>query len=347
MQKYNIHTVQKDETLKSIASLYGLDKDALKLFHNNHCTVKDMILINLNGQKELFVPRTAVADKNILVKFGKGNSLTLQPENSVRRYSVVITIEKGETKNELKYETSVRWLKTDKGIHFFEIDRTSNLYLNEEEVNEIADLLAYRTSKVLYPLQISTDEHGKFEVIENADVFLKRWTAVKEELYKEFEGETVDEYCRKIEKIISQHEAINLYLKNDYFIRTLFFGIYQSFGKEYRTEMTTTFPVVDNAIEPRYKLTLETDPLKEETGLITIEGTGKLYEERDIDDFIRRSPFSLIIEDEPVMNEEGTFRLISYLKGETSLPESLYLECSIMLQEEKKISVSVSGIDEK
>ena len=346
MQKYNIHTVQKDETLKSIASLYGLDKDALKLFHNNHCAVKDMILINLNGQKELFVPRTAVADKNVLVKFGKGNSLTLQPENKVRRYSVVISIEKAESTNELKYEVSVRWLKTEKGNHFFEIDRTSNLYLNEEEVNEIADLLAYRTSKVLYPLQISTDEHGRFEAVENAEVFSKRWPAVKEELYKEFEGETVDEYCGKIEKVISQPEAISLYIKNDYFVRTLFFGIYQSFGKDYRTEMTATFPVVDNAIEPRYKLTLETDPLKEETGLIMVEGSGKLYEERDIDDFIRRSPFSLIIEDDPVMNEEGTFRLINYLKGETSLPESLYLECSIMLQEEKKISVSVSGIDE-
>ncbi|MDR3026448.1 hypothetical protein [Chryseobacterium sp.] len=345
MQKYNKHTVQKDETLKSIASLYGLDKDALKLFHNNHCAVKDMILINLNGQKELFVPRTAVADKNILVKFGRGNSLVFQPETSVRKYSVVITIEKGENKSELKYETSVRWLKTEKGHHFFEIDRTSNLYLNEEEVNEIADLLAYRTSRILYPLQISTDEQGKFEAVENAEVFIKRWPAVKEELYKEFEGQTVDEYCGKIEKIISQPEAIDLYLRNDYFIRALFFGIYQRFGPDYTIEIMTTFPVVDNAIEPRYKVALQTDPLKGETGLITVEGSGKLYEERDIDDFIRRSPFSLIIEDEPVMNEKGTFRIISYMKGETSLPESLYLECSIMLQEEKKISVSVSGID--
>ncbi|RQO38050.1 hypothetical protein DBR39_14305 [Chryseobacterium sp. KBW03] len=346
MQKYNIHTVQKDETLKSIAALYNLDTDALKLFHNNLCTVKDMILINLNGQKELFIPRTAVTDKSRLVKFGRGNSLILQPAGSVRKYSVVITIEKGESKSELKYETSVRWLKKEKGLHFFEIDRTSNLYLNEEEVNEIADLLAYRTSKVLYPLQISTDEKGKFEAVENADVFLKRWSGIKEELYKEFDGETVDEYCGKIERVISEPEAIDLYLKNDYFIRALFFGIHQSFGQDYRTEMTATFPVVDNAMEPRYKLTLETDPLKGETGLITIEGSGKLNDERDTDDFIRRSPFSLIIEDESVMNEEGFFRIIGYMKEENALPESLYLECTIMLQEEKKISVSVSGIDE-
>ncbi|KAB1228890.1 LysM peptidoglycan-binding domain-containing protein [Chryseobacterium viscerum] len=346
MQKYNIHTVQKDETLKSIAALYNLDTDALKLFHNNLCTVKDMILINLNGQKELFIPRTAVTDKSRLVKFGRGNSLILQPAGSVRKYSVVITIEKGESKSELKYETSVRWLKKEKGLHFFEIDRTSNLYLNEEEVNEIADLLAYRTSKVLYPLQISTDENGKFEAVENAEVFVKRWSGIKEELYKEFDGETVDEYCRKIERVISEPEAIDLYLKNDYFIRALFFGVHQSFGQDYRSEMTTTFPVVDNAIEPRYKMTLETDPVKGETGLISIEGSGKLNDERDIDDFIRRSPFSLIVEDEPVINEEGSFRIISYMKEENALPESLYLECTIMLQEEKKISISVSGIDE-
>lgn len=346
MQKYNIHTVQKDETLKSIATLYNLDTDALKLFHNNLCTVKDMILINLNGQKELFIPRTAVTDKSRLVKFGRGNSLILQPAGSVRKYSVVITIEKGESKSELKYETSVRWLKKEKGLHFFEIDRTSNLYLNEEEVNEIADLLAYRTSKVLYPLQISTDEHGKFGAVENAEVFVKRWSGIKEELYKEFDGETVDEYCRKIERVISEPEAIDLYLKNDYFIRALFFGVHQGFGQDYRTEMTTTFPVTDNAIEPRYKIILETDPVKGETDLITIEGSGKLNDERDIDDFIRRSPFSLIIEDEPVMNEEGSFRIISYMKEENALPESLYLECTIMLQEEKKISVSISGIDE-
>ena len=60
-----------------------------------------------------------------------------------------------------------------KRTSFFEIDRTSKLYLNEEEVNEIADLLAYRTSKVLYPLHISTDEHGQFEGVENAEAFQK------------------------------------------------------------------------------------------------------------------------------------------------------------------------------
>ncbi|MDQ0782726.1 LysM domain-containing protein [Chryseobacterium sp. W4I1] len=346
MQKFNIHTVQKGESLKSISLLYGLDPEALKLFHNNHSNVKDMILIELTGQKELFLPRTVVTDKSRLVKFGRVNSLVFQPENSFSRYGTTITIENGEYKNELKYETSVRWLKKEGKFHFFEIDRISNLYLNEEEVNEIADLLAYKTSKVLYPLQISVDEQGKFNDVENLSVFKERWPAVKEEVYKEFEGETVDSYCEKIEKVIYEPDAISLYLKNDYFIRTLFFGIYKSFGQNYETDIVDSFPVVNNPVEPNYEIKLEIDPLKDEYDLVNIKGEGILNDERTIYDFINGAPFSFIIEDHPEMNHKGSFRLAYYLNGETLLSESLYLECSIDLEKEKKISVVIATLTE-
>lgn len=346
MQKFNKHIVLKNETVKSLASLYDISGDALKSFHNNHCSVKDMILIELNGQTEIFLPRTAVADKKSLVSFGRGNSIVFRPENSFCRYGVVITIENGSRKNELKYETSVRWIKKENNLHFFEIDRTSGLYLNEEEVNEIADLLAYKTSKVLYPLHISVDEQGKFNAIENLSVFKERWPRIKEEVYQEFEGETVDQYCEKIEKIIEEPDTLIFYLKNDYFLRTLFFGIYQRFGEDYQTEITETFPVVDNAIEPQYKINLEIDPLKDQYSLVNIEGEGTLYDERSVYDFMNRAPFSLIIEDDPIINNQGNCRLVYYLNGETLLPESVYLECSIMLQEEKKVAAAIAVINE-
>lgn len=344
MQKFNIHSVQAGESLRSIGTLYNLDTAALKLFHNSHCGVKDMILIELTGQKEIFLPRTAVTDKSKLVKFDRANTVGFHPENWFKRFGVTISIENNDKKNELKYETSVRWLKTEKRLHFFEIDRTSNLYLNEEEVNEIADLLAYKTSKVLYPLQISVDEQGKFNAVENISVFKERWAAVKEEVYKEFEGETVDEYCSKIEKVIFEPDAINLYLKNDYFIRTLFFGMYQSFGKEYQTEMSTGFPILNNPVEPRYELNLEIDPLKDEYDLVAIEAEGRLNDERTVYDFMNKAPFSMIIEDNPVMNHEGNFRIACYLNGETQLPESMYLECDIQLEKKKKIAVVVAAL---
>lgn len=346
MQKFNKHIVQKSDTLKSVAVLYGLSTEDLKFFHNNHCKVQDMILIEITKQIELFIPRTSITDKSRLVNFGRGNRLVFQPENSFFKYGVVINIENGTRKNELKYETTVRWLKTENKLHFFEIDRISNLYLNEEEVNEIADLLAYKTSKVLYPLQVSVDETGKFNDIENLSVFEKRWEGVKEEVYKEYDGETVDEYCLAIEKTLSEPDSLSLLLKNDYFIRTLFFGVNQSFGQGFKIEGIQSFPIVNNPVEPKYQIELEIDPLKDEYDLINIEAYGKLNDERSSYDFINGVPFSFIVEENPMMNKDGSFRIQYYLNGKNSLPESMYLECDIMLRERKKISVSVASINE-
>ncbi|MCD1118642.1 hypothetical protein [Chryseobacterium turcicum] len=344
MQKFNKHIIQSGETLKSITNIYHISESLLKHFHNNHCKVEDQILINITKQKELFLPRTAVEDKSKLVKFGHGNRLVFQPENSILKYSTMITIENDTKKNELKYDVSVRWIKYENGFHFFEVDRISLLFLNEEEVNEIADLLAYKTSKVLYPMTISVDQQGKFNTIENVEVFKERWNSIKEEVYKEFEGEVVDEYCQKIEKVLDEPGSLFIFIKNDYFIRTLFFGIYQKFNEKYQTEMTETFPIINNAVEPSYRFKVEIDPLKDEYDLINIEGNGNLYDERSRYDFINGAPFSLIIEDNPIMNDDGNFRLQYYLNGETQLSESLYLECDINLEKRKKISVIITVI---
>ena len=146
MQKYNKHIINPGDTLKSIANLYGLSEESLMFFHNNHCRNEDRILINITKQKEIFLPRTAVLDKNKLVKFVNGNRLIFKPENSFFNFGVSINIENGEKKNELKYETSVKWLKAEDNLHFFEIDRTSKVFINKEEINDIADTLAYKTS---------------------------------------------------------------------------------------------------------------------------------------------------------------------------------------------------------
>lgn len=345
MQKFNKHIITRGETLQGIAALYDLSVGELKLFHNNHCEVKDMILIALTDQKELFIPRTAVADKMKLVTFEHGNRLVFNPQHQTAKYGVVITIENGNKKNELKYEASVRWLKKEKQLHFFEVRRDSELFLNEEQVNEIADLLAYKTSKVLYPLQVSVDEKGKLSGVENLTEYAERWTGIKEEIYKEYEGEVVDEYCRKIEKILEEPEILTGLMKNDYFLRTFFFGIYKNFGKDYQALGHESFPIVKNAKEPHYEIGFEIDPVKDEYDLIAIEGYGKLKDERSVYDFISEAPFPFIIEDHPVLNDNGNFRIQFYLNGNTGFPESLYLECDLMLKEKKKVAVAISVLE--
>lgn len=133
MQKFNTHIVLENETLKSIATKYNLSSEALKKFHNDHCAIKEMILISLTDQKIIYIPRTATADKTKLVDFGPANRVIFNPQNMFLKYGVRITIENGDRKNEIKYDASVRWLKTENQLHFFEIDRISKLYIDEEE----------------------------------------------------------------------------------------------------------------------------------------------------------------------------------------------------------------------
>lgn len=342
MKVFNKHIIQSGESLADVAFCYGLDTDDLKYFHNNHCPSSDIILIDITCQKELFIPRTAVREENQLLKFGSGNWLKFMPENSFHQYGVIITIECGENKNEIKYETSVRWLRAENGFHFFEIDRTSKIFINEEEANDIADLLAYKVSQVLYPLQISVDGHGKFNAVENLGIFKHRWPAVKDEVYKEFEGEVVDEYLHKMEKAIDQPHVIQLMMRNDYFIRTLFSGIHQKYGKEFTVTELQSFPIVDNPVEPLYKTKLEVDPVKDEYGLVNIHANGILNEERSRQDLINSAPFPYLPGQENNINSEGNFNARYFMNGETNMPETIALECDIMLGAFKKVTVIIS-----
>ncbi len=342
MQTYNLHTIQSKETVTSIAKLYDMKKEDLIFFHNNHCLAKDTILIEITTQKELYIPRTAVVEKQKLVNF-KNYSLIFNPTDFQQNYGVRIEIEKENTVQELKYETSVKWIKTEDDLHYFEIDRLTTIFLNEEEVNNIADLLAYKTSKVLYPLYVSVDKTGRLEQVENIPIYHSRWEKIKEDVYKEFEGEVVDNYLNQIENILStETELLSYLIKNDFFIRTLFFGIYQNFGSKYHIKGNSTFPIIKNSNEPNYSISLEIDPIIDEYDMIWIDGNGKLKEERTIDDFINQSPIS---ENDDVINDNGSIRLRYYLNNQTKWIESAFLECSILTNNLKKVSISISKLE--
>ncbi|MGV0919287.1 hypothetical protein ACTS94_02695 [Empedobacter falsenii] len=342
MQKHNLHIIQPYETIDDIAKLYQLDKHDLIYFHNNHCLPRDTILIDITNQKELYIPRFAVSDREKKVNF-RNHSLIFEPKGFNQSYGVRIIFEKQNNETELKYETSVKWIKTEDKLHYFEIDRISNLFIDEEEVNNIADLLACKSSQVLYPLTISIDKYGKFNAVENLSSYQNRWDNIKTEIYKEFDGEVVENYFKQIEKVIvDEPSLLNLYLKNDYFIRTLFFGIYQNYGKHYQINGNETFPIIENINEPNYQIKLEIDPIIDEYDMIWIDGNGKLNEERTPEDFFNNSPFA---DDDNIINQNGKIRVRYYLNNQTKWIESAFLECSILTNNLKKVSISISKLE--
>ncbi|MCW3162489.1 LysM peptidoglycan-binding domain-containing protein [Chryseobacterium oryctis] len=359
MTNHHIHTIQKGDTLQSVSKQYGISAEELRNYHNRYCELPDLLNREIEHQKELIVPKlgqegnseeTPKEKERKKVSFAPNNKLSYSPVNTHYKYGVMIILENGEDKNELKYETSVKWLQKYGDFHIFEIDRTSKIYINKEEVNDIADLLAYETSKVLFPMHIVVDEDGNWEEVAKYNKYPERWKAIKSNLQKEFEGEMVENYFQKIEKILETPEQINFYMLGDFFLRTLFLGYCFNYGKDFTAEKHITFPIVENGIEPRYKIQAKVDPYLDEYNLINIELEGVLDDERSKEDFINERPFAFnnnYEKQKDIDNRSlGEIAIQGFLNPKSGIPEALHLECSIELDETKKITVVIANLSE-
>lgn len=354
MSNHHFHILQKGDTLETVAEQYNITAEELYRYHNTYCELPDLLGTEITHQKELIVPKqkqegtieeVPQEKARKKVSFAPNNKLVYSPVNTHYKYGVMIVLENGEDKNEIKYETSVKWIQKYGDFHIFEIDRTSKIYINEEEANDIADLLAYETSKVLFPMHLMVDEDGNWEEVAKYNKYPERWKTVKKHLQKEFEGEMVENYFQKVEKILETPEQINFYMLSDFFLRTLFLGYCTNYGKDFTAEKHIIFPIIENGIEPRYKTQAKVDPYLDEYNLINIEMEGILDDERSKADFINGNPFAFEIEDKET-ESFGGFSVQAFLNPNSCLPEAVHLECSIDLEETKKVSIVIVNLSE-
>ena len=355
MSNHHYHIVQQGDTLQSVAKKYNITAEELRSYHNRYCPLPNLLNSEIEHQKELIVPKpkkegeeTPQEKQCKKVSFAPDNKQVYSPVNTHYKYGVMITLENGEEKNELKYETSVKWVQKYDDYHIFEIDRTSKIYINEEEANDIADLLAYETSKVLFPMHLMVDEDGNWEEVAKYNKYPERWKTVKKHLQKEFEGEMVESYLLKIEEILENPELINFYMSGDFFLRTLFLGYCTHYGKDFTVEKHITFPIIENGIEPRFKIQTKADPYLDEYNLINIEIEGVLDDKRSQSDFINGNPFAFKNEEEKKKEEQpfGDISVQAFLNPNSCIPEALHLECSMDLEETKKVSVVIANLSE-
>ncbi|HEX8575145.1 MAG TPA: LysM domain-containing protein [Flavobacterium sp.] len=356
MAKHFLHIVQKGDTLQSVAKKYTITAEELRHYHNAYCEVPDLLEHDITHQEELLIPKpkpegtlpgTPQEKERKRTPFAPGNTLIFSPVNSHYNYGVMITMENGEEKNELQYEITVKWVQMFEGLNVFEIDRISKIYINEEEANNMADTLAYKTSKVLYPMQILVDREGQWKAAARYNRYPGRWKTIKQEIHKEFEGELAEGYLLKIEKILENPELITRYMLGDLFLRTLFQGYCTNYGKGFTAEKHITFPIIDSAIEPRYKIQAKTDPYLDEYNLINIKIEGVLDDGRSRADFINENLFAANEKEE---KEEkvpfGDITIQAFLNPNSCIPEEIHLECSIDLEETKKVAVIIANLSE-
>ena len=340
MSTHKLHIVQKGETLQSIAEKYHISVEALRRYHNTYCELSDLIEEKLTHHKKIFIPQSAPENTNKnITPTAKKPILSYNPHHCRYQYGVTITIEEAGKKDELKYEVAVKWIQKYEEYHIFEIDRNSKIYINEEETNLIADVLAYKTSKVLYPMHILVSDKAELVDIATYNKYRERWKTVKEEVLKEFRGEVVTSYLKKIEDILKEPSLLMLYLSGDFFLRTLFLGYSENF---------TQSNILKNAKEPRYKAQLKLAEALDEYNLLHLEIKGSLNDKRSKEDFMNGYLFPN--EEEGVSNtkSEGELYGSYFLNPNNGMPEALQLEVSIGLDTEKKVTVMIANtVDEK
>ncbi|KQS40981.1 hypothetical protein ASG14_00380 [Pedobacter sp. Leaf194] len=162
------------------------------------------------------------------------------------RYGVRIDFGLEESSNEVKYEVLVTRLKPSAdNEQLFQIERISDVYVNEIIPDLIADRLSYEAGKVFYPLIISVNNNGGFESVFNHSDILRRWKKVKAAIQQYFDGELAEEYMANMEKLLLMPVTItNAFARNDWFINTFFKPIYKVYEAD-KPEVLN-FPIMND-----------------------------------------------------------------------------------------------------
>lgn len=346
--KFKKYTLKKGDTLKSISIILEKSSHEVKNFHNIFCESDEYIGIEFpKNLLELYIyPEYNEKELSLIPKvtFEKPFELALKPLQNKVNYGVMYTITSGEEVNTIKFETSVLFKGiTESKEYIFEIDRISKTFVNDEETSTIADELAEKTSKVLYPLELIVAKDGKWSGINNYKEIKKRWEKVKEKIHDEYEGEWVEKYLLLNEQTLEEEGNVVNALKKDWFLSSFFNGIYVYYTPKFIFENNITFPILTSCEAINYKVNQKISEFLDESNLIKIEQNGIVVEERSKSDL--RNESSIAYYGALYPNEdmaEGNFRSLYFLNGKTNTIESLFIECSIQLEIEKKVQVVVS-----
>lgn len=356
--KHKTYEIQKSDTPQSVADLLEISLNELRHYHNFSC-IEDSDVVNAHFPSHLkyllLKPKKLKAngepeDEPLeKVRFStKTYQLPFKPSGT-NRYLGAYTIENGQKKHSIKEEVSVKWLATDiNNYSFFEVDRISKIYIDQNESDSITDSIAEKTASVFYPLQIVVNQKGKWIDIHNYDAIIERWEKRKPKILDEYQGKDIEECLDRFGEKIENKNAILESFNYNWFLRSVFNGI----NIEYKDDLILTnnvyFPICDATGDVQFCVEQEIKPSLDKYDLVSITQKGFLSDSRAKQDFENDTdfPYDTLLEENPE-KAEGIYNAYYFLNPNTYTVESLFLECSIDLDIPKKMTVTISNLDEK
>jgi hypothetical protein len=345
--KFKKYKIKKGDSLKSLSNQLGKPVQELRNFHNVYCKDTELISMELpiHLQHLYIYPSFDIEaiEGFPKVTFESNSIFKFNPEQVNDTFGVMHTITEGEVVTTVKFELSIKYLKKEGSYAVFEINRISDLFINDEVANTIADELAVKVSSVLYPLQLLVNEDGTWEEIYNYNTIVKRWAKQKEKILKEYEGDWAESYLARNESVLSDKALLNWSLKKDWSLSTYFSAIFINYFDAFEVTKQVSFLLFtdDNPLD--FKVIQKITKYLDEDEIVRINVDGNLNEERSELDIINGYGFPFSAEQEAIESDKGVYRALYFLNKENKL-ETAFISCMIELEQIKKVEVVVSKI---
>lgn len=338
--KHLTYKIRKGDTLESVANTLGIEAQELRRYHNIYCEISDLIEADFKRHLEYLIlapvqsAGDAVEKKPKKVSLGNDYRLPFSPEQMDESYKVKYTSEAGGEIDVTEMKISVKWIAADiNKYHLFEINRSSDIYINGKMPDTMMDGLAAKTAEVLYPLKIVVDDFGKWIDIYNYTEIDSRWGKVKREILDYYEGEVVEAYIRETEYPLSSSERLLAVLRSDYFLRTFFNGIHVGYTADYGFQKDLLFPL-EKETESIFSVQHKMAPNLDDAGFIKIEQKGDYVD----------SGFGFMYDYAP---SKVNYNAVYFLNSDTYTIEKMNLECDIMNHEPIKTTIVIELFENK
>ncbi|MEO8254825.1 MAG: LysM domain-containing protein [Flavobacterium sp.] len=338
--KHLTYKIRKGDTLQSVATELGVDAHELRRYHNIHCAIPDLIEADFKSYLELLIlsPKksevTSEAEEKRPQKVNLGNNykLPFSPERTDKSYKVKYASTIGDKSDVIELKINVKWIAVDANkYHLFEINRASDIYINDRLPDNMMSGLAAKTAEVLYPLEIVVDKFGKWIDIYNYTEIDSRWGKIKSEILDYYEGEVVEGYIEHTEYVLENSDRLLESLRSDYFLRTFFNGIHVEYTADYGFQNDLLFPLEEET-ESVFRVQHKMTSILDDEGFIKIEQKGNYVD----------SGFGFLYGYTPLKVNYSAFY---FLNSDTYTIEKMNLECNIANDKPIKTIITIELFD--
>lgn len=256
-------------------------------------------------------------------------------------YGVMIAFLKGEKTNTLKYEISMKLFERDNVCHLVEINRVSDIWINDRELDMMAYELAVLSSSVLYPLLIAVNTKGEISRIQNYPEIKKRWELKKQVVRENYTGNYLEKYLHLNDKAFQSQDTLLNCLKNDWFLSTFFNPLYCSYTPQLSFLNRVNFPFIFDGKPVAYEIEQKIQEQISPQGYLTIDMKGKIADERSKTDLQNGLNFPYYTSGGKA---NGNYFARYHMDAGYHTIDSYIAECSLNLNIKRKVSVVVSRL---